>query len=713
VRLAICEKPSVAKSVAAVLGADKNRDGYMEGNGYLVSWCYGHLVELAPPAAYGEQYKRWSRADLPILPEAWKYTTSGDKQKQLDTLRALMSRPDVEYVVNGCDAGREGELIFRLVYEYCECQKPTKRLWISSMEDAAIREGFASLKDGAEYDNLYHAALCRAKADYLVGMNITRLLSCLYGATLSAGRVQSPTLAILAERESAVLAFVPEPFYTPVIDTGAFTASGERLASREDADAVRAACDGGDAAVLSVERQIKTEAPPRLDDLTALQRDANRLLGYTAQQTLDVAQSLYEKKLATYPRTDSRHLTEDMAAGLPALVNAAAKRIPGVSPPVPVNAGAVINSAKVSDHHALIPTMSGAGSDAAALPTAERNILLMLTARLVCAVGEPHRYEAVTATLECVDHTFTAKGRSILQDGWKTADAAFRSALKEKPEQDENADGGSALPELSDGQTFSPVAASVKEGKTSPPKRFTEDTLLAAMESAGADEAPEEKVNCSKGAREATLGCAERKGLGTPATRAGMIEKLVKSGSAERKKKLLIPTEKGINLIAILPEELKSPLLTAEWEHRLIQVQRGELSDETFMDGIAALVSGLVAAHAAPLPAFASLFAPPPQGAVAGKCPRCGADVIEAAKGFFCSSRACRFALWKDSRFWSAKGKKLDKKTANALLTEGRVFFSDLKSEKTGKTYAAAVLLEDDGQRVNYKLDFTKERKAA
>ncbi len=696
-QLIICEKPSQARTYAAVLGAKMNRSGYLEGDGYLVSWCYGHLVELAPPAAYDEKYRRWSRADLPILPQTWKYTASPDKKKQLDTLRTLMRRADVDTVVNACDSGREGENIFRLVYEYCGCNKPVKRLWISSMEDAAIRAGFDSLRPGAEYDNLYHAAQCRAHADWLVGMNATRLFSCLYGATLNVGRVQSPTLAMLAGREAAVLAFVPEPFYTPVIDAGTFIASGERLKTPEDAEVVRADCDGRDATVLSVEKKEKREAGPKLYDLTSLQRDANRLLGYTAQQTLDLAQTLYEKKLITYPRTDSRYLTGDMADSLTALVTAAAKRLPGALPPVSVNAGAVVNNAKVSDHHAIIPTMSGAETDTAVLPTAERNILALVSLRLVCAVGEAHRYEAVTAVLECGGNRFTAKGRTVLHDGWKTYDAAFRASLKEKPEPDSEEDDG-ALPDLSERQTFSAVAASVREGKTSPPKRFTEDTLLAAMESAGADDMPDD---------------AERKGLGTPATRAGVIEKLIKSGALERRKKLLVPTEKGTNLIAVLPEELTSPLLTAEWEHKLLEIQRGQLADTAFMDGIAALTKGLVAAHTAPDPAFASLFAAPPKGAVVGRCPRCGEAVTESAKGFFCSSRACRFALWKDSKFWSAKGKKLDKKTAAALLSEGRVFFSDLKSAKTGKTYAAAVVLEDDGQRVNYKLDFTKERKAA
>jgi DNA topoisomerase-3 len=697
-KLVIAEKPSVAKSLAAVLGADTRKDGFLEGGGYLVSWCFGHLVELAPPAAYGQQYKRWSRDVLPILPEKWKHEASADKKKQLDTLRGLMARSDVNTVINACDAGREGELIFRLVYEYCGCKKPMQRLWISSMENAAIQEGFASLRDGAEYNNLYTASLCRTRADWIVGMNATRLFSCLYGATLNVGRVQSPTLAMVVEREAAVRAFVSQPFYTPVIDTGGFTASGEKLNTLEEADAVRSACDSMDATVLSVEKKEKREAAPKLYDLTTLQRDANRLLGYTAKQTLDLAQSLYEKKLITYPRTDSRYLTEDMLEGLPGLVELTVSCLPFGTKLAQPDMALVINNARVSDHHAIIPTLEACRTNLSELPTVERNILIMLMVRLACAVDEAHRFEAVTASLECGGYAFTAKGKTVLQEGWKVMDSAFHISLKEKPESDDDVEDNAKLPDLSDGQVFSSVAATVREGKTSPPKRFTEDTLLAAMESVGADDMPEE---------------AERKGMGTPATRAGVIEKLIRSGSMERKKKLLVPTEKGINLITILPEDLKSPLLTAEWEQKLKQVERGELDNTEFMNGIAALTGGIVTAHDAPLPAFASVFAPSPKGAVIGKCSRCGADVVEAAKGFFCSSRACRFALWKDSRFWSVKGKKLDKKTAGALLTEGRVFFSDLISGRTGKAYAAAILLEDDGQRAHYKLEFENERKSA
>ncbi|MDL2258977.1 DNA topoisomerase 3 [Eubacteriales bacterium OttesenSCG-928-K08] len=693
-KLIIAEKPSVAKSLAVVLGSNERHDGYLQGGGHIVSWCYGHLVELARPATYGDHYKRWAFDTLPILPEQWRYEAAGDKKQQLSILRSLMARKDVKSVVNACDAGREGELIFRLVHEYCGCTKPIQRLWISSMEDAAIRDGFEKLQDGAGYDNLYTAALCRAQADWVAGINGTRLFSILYESTLNVGRVQTPTLAMIVSREAAVQGFRPESFFTPLIDTGTFTATRERLKTPEEAKGIREVCDGGNATVLSVEKNMKAEAPPQLYDLTTLQRDANRLLGYTAQQTLDYAQSLYEKKLATYPRTDSRYLTSDMAGGLPELVNLTAMRLPFAKVPAPVDPALVIDDVKVTDHHAILPTSSVRSLDWDTLPTGERNILAMLIVRLACAVGEAHTYEAATAVLECAGTCFSAKGRTVLRDGWKTLDAAFRGWLKKgastEVAEDEQEDEH-ALPELAEGQAFTAVVASVREGKTSPPKRYTEDTLLAAMETAGQEDTPED---------------AERKGLGTPATRAGIIEKLVRTGFVERKKKLLVPTDKGANLIAVLPEEIKSPLLTAEWEQKLKQVERGEITGVAFMDGIAALIQGLVSANTAPLPQYASLFTERPKGAVVGRCPRCGADVTESAKGFFCSSRACKFALWKDSRFWQVKEKKLDKKIAATLLSEGRVFFSDLKSGRTGKTYAAAVVLEDDGVRVNFKLDF-------
>lgn len=709
-RLVVCEKPSVAQAIAAVLGARERGDGCIHGNGWIVTWCIGHLVELAQAASYEERFAKWRLEDLPILPERWQYTAAQGKRKQLDILRRLLNDKTVDSVVCATDAGREGELIFRLVYDFCKCTKPVQRLWISSMEDAAIRDGFEKLRPGADYDSLYHAALCRSQADWMVGINATRLFSCLYGATLNVGRVQTPTLALLVERETAIAAFVKTPFYTPVLGLESFTASGEKMEDRAAIDAVLSACDGKDAMVREIKRQDKNTAPPKLYDLTTLQREANRLFGYTAQQTLDYTQSLYEKKLCTYPRTDSRFLTEDMAPGLPALVSAVAGKLAFLPAelPLPVNAGQVVNNGKVSDHHAIIPTPTMAKTNLDGLPAGERNILHLLAVRLLCAVGEKHSYAETVVTVECAGHLFTAKGRVVLQEGWKAADQAFRATLKEKPREDADM---AALPELFEGQVLSSVSASVREGFTSPPKHFTEDTLLSAMESAGADD----KVNCSRGAREGGLAhmpeAAERKGLGTPATRAGIIEKLVKSGFVARKNKQLFPTEKGVNLIAILPDVIKSPRLTAEWEHMLGRIERGELTDTDFMKGIADMTRELVSAHAAPNQAHSTRFARPAAPSV-GFCPRCGSAVTESKKGFFCSKHDCRFALWRDNKFFAAKKKEITKPIAAALLTEGRVFIKGLYSEKTGKAYDATVVLEDTGRYANFKLDFDRRKSA-
>ncbi|MCL2853861.1 MAG: DNA topoisomerase 3 [Defluviitaleaceae bacterium] len=722
-RLVICEKPSQAQSYAAVLNAKKRQDGYFESGDWLVSWCYGHLVELASAEAYGEQFKRWAYDTLPILPDVWKYKTSEGKKKQLDILHSLMNRTDVDSIVCATDAGREGELIFRLVYEQCRCTKPVQRLWISSLEDSAVREGFERLRPGTDFDNLYRAALCRAKADFLVGVNATRLFTTLYGLTLNVGRVQSPTLALIVGREIAVNGFVSEVFYTPEINCGNFTAVGEKSKDKTAAEAICAASDGQNAVVVSVEKQRKTTAPPKLFDLTALQREANGLWGFTAQQTLDYAQSLYEKKLCSYPRTDSQFLTSDMESGLPALIEAVASVLPfsvGAGPVV--NTAAVIRDAGVTDHHAIIPTTAFASADLSSLPSGERDIIFMIAARLLCAVADKHSYEAASVVLECGDRSstdrlrFATKGRTVLHDGWKAVDNAFRSTLKDKPEADSGEDADddtTALPELAEGQVFPSVAASVKQGKTSPPTRYNDATLLSAMETAGAEDFPDD---------------AERKGLGTPATRAATIEKLIKTGFVERQKKSLVPTTKAINLINLLPEDIKSPMLTAEWERRLRLVEKGELTDSEFMDGIVALTRELVATHRVPVEEYAALFAAASggkatadrgdalSGDAVGGCPRCSSSVImrpttksgNRQPDYVCSGSACNFAMWKNNRFFEAKRKKLDKKTATALLSKGRVFFSDLFSEKTGKTYSADILLDDTGDRVNFKLEFAK-----
>ena len=645
--------------------------------GWLVSWCIGHLAGLAEPAVYNPDYDKWRREDLPILPESWRFTIGKDKREQFDILRTLLRREDVSEVVNACDAGREGELIFRTAYHLAGCSKPVKRLWISSMEDSAIREGFAHLRPGSDYDGLHQAALCRQKADWLVGINATRLFSVLYGRTLNIGRVMSPTLAMIAQREAEIAAFEPVPFYTVELTCGGMTVTGDRLDSKAEAEAIAAACEGGTATVRAVERKEKTERPPALYDLTTLQRDANRILGYTAQQTLDYLQALYEKKLCTYPRTDSRYLTDDMENTVPALASAAAM-ICGVSVPGAVLSAQVCDSAKVSDHHAIVPTVSAAGADLSALPVGEREILRLVSLEVVRAVCPSHRYAETAVTVECGGHSFTAKGKTVLELGWRACVKPVKDAL---------------LPDgLAQGQGLAVEAVQVKEGRTAPPRHFTEDTILASMESAGAEDMPDD---------------AERRGIGTPATRAAILEKLVATGLVERKKAKkitnLLPTQAGSSLVAVLPEALQSPLLTADWEQRLGQVERGELSGEDFMGDIAAMVKELVETYR-PVPGAQALF--PSAREAVGPCPRCGGAVVEAKKGFFCENRECRFALWKDCKFFAAKKKTLTKPIATALLSKGRVKLTGCFSEKTGKTYDATVVLEDDGERASYKLVF-------
>ena len=618
-RLVIAEKPSVAKSLAAVLGAANRRDGYLEGNGWLVSWCLGHLAGLADAATYNPDYAKWRYDDLPILPESWRFTIAKDKRDQFDVLRTLLRREDVTEVVNACDAGREGELIFRTVYCLAGCTKPIRRLWISSMEDSAIREGFANLRPGSDYDGLHQAALCRAKADWLVGINATRLFSVLYHRTLNIGRVMSPTLALIVQREAEIDAFKPVPFYTVVLELPGFSVSGERMVDKAAAQQLKTACQGGTATVKKVERKEKSEKPPALYDLTTLQRDANRLLGYTAQQTLDYLQNLYEKKLCTYPRTDSRYLTSDMAEGLPVLVNLVANAMPfrkGIA--ISCDAAAVINDKKV----------------------------------MLCAVAEPHTYAETAVMVECAGAEFSAKGRTVKQPGWRALDAAYRAGLKnaepDKETEDKALPDGGRLPELAEGQSLPVAGAAVKEGKTTPPKHYTEDTLLSAMETAGKDEMPED---------------AERKGLGTPATRAGILEKLVSTGFLERKKSKkqvqLLPSHDAVSLITVLPEQ----------EY---------------------------------------LFTPPRE--VVGKCPRCGGEVAEMQKGFFCQDKSCNFAIWKNSKWWAMKRKQPTKAIVTALLKDGRARVTGLYSEKSGKTYDATVVLDDDGRYANFKLDFDRQK---
>ena len=684
-RLVVSEKPSVAMAYAKVLGATNRKDGYMEGNGYLVSWCVGHLVELAPPNAYGGQYVKWSIADLPILPQKWQYLVSASTKKQFGVLQKLMHRPDVDSIVCATDAGREGELIFRLVYQQAQCKKPFSRLWLSSMEENAIREGVAHLKPSTEYDALYNAALCRERADWMVGINASRLFSCLYGQPLAVGRVMTPVLAMTVVREAAIAAFVPEKFYTVDLElTSGCTASSKRFAQKADAELLLSKCrKEGRVTVQKMERKEKSESPPALYDLTTLQRDANRLLGFTAQQTLDYAQSLYEKRLITYPRTDSRFLTDDMAASLPGLVTDTGKAF-AVEEPVPIHVQQVINGSKVTDHHALLPTKSMANADLAALPAGERNVLRLIAARLLCAVGEPHRYAETTLTTICAGEEFSAKGKVMLSEGWKAMEQKMLGELLGKQKE------AAVLPDVQEQSQCSIAGAELKEGQTSAPKHFTEDLLLHSMETASADSMPEG---------------VERQGIGTPATRAATIEKLVQKGFLERKgtkkTKVLLPTDKGKALITVMPEEIQSPEMTADWETKLLQIERGEMEPGEFMTEIKEMISSLVTTTEAAKGANALM-----KSKIIGVCPNCGKPVVEREKGWFCENRECRFVLWKDNAFFKRLGKRLDAHVADKLLRDGRVRLKECRSAK-GKTYNATVLLscEADG-RSKFSLEF-------
>lgn len=685
VQLVIAEKPSVARSIAAVIGATEKQTGYWQGGGYLVSWCIGHLVSFAEAGQYDEKYCKWRYEDLPILPQPWQFIVPDEKKQQFEIVRALLNRPDVDSVTAATDAGREGELIFRFVYQMAGCTKPVKRLWISSMEDSAIREGFANLRPDSDYDALYQSALCRAKADWLVGINATRLFSVLYHKTLTVGRVQTPTLKMLVDRDAKILRFQKEKYYTVGIQSGSLKANSERISDTETANSLREKCTGATAVCTSVKREKKTEQPPKLYDLTTLQREANRLFGFTAKQTLDYAQQLYEKKLLTYPRTDSQYLTEDMGQTVQHLVSALMGLLPfaqGID--LTPDVGRVLNSKKVSDHHAIIPTAEFAKQGFIGLAESECKLMNLVCSKLLCAVAAPHEYETVTAVFSCSGNEFTAKGKTVLVPGWKEIDQRFRSTLKADTEEEVL----NTLPELAKGQSFR-VTFAVSEHFTSPPKAYTEDTLLSAMERAGTEDMPEE---------------VERKGLGTPATRAAILEKLVQMGFVQRKGKQLIPTKDGINLAVVLPESLTSPALTAEWENRLTEIAKGKADPDEFMAEIKAQVRQLVKTYSCISADKQNLFQS--ERVIIGKCPRCGENVYEGKKNFYCGNRGCQFVMWKNDRFFEQRKKAFTPKIAAALLKNGKAKVKDLYSEKTGKTYDATVLLADTGGKyVNYRVE--------
>ena len=695
--LIIAEKPSVAATIAAALGAKEKKDGYIAGNGCLVSWCVGHLVQLAEAAAYGEQYKKWSYDSLPILPQEWQYVVASDKGKQFKILKDLMHRADVSEVVNACDAGREGELIFRFVYDVAGCKKPMRRLWISSMEESAIKAGFASLKDGKEYAPLYSSALCRAKADWIIGINMTRLFSCLYGKTLNVGRVQTPTLKMLVDRDAAITTFKKEKYYHVRLSLSGVEAASAKIHAADEAGNLKAACEAAQAVCTSVTREKKTVAPPKLFDLTSLQREANRIYGYTAKQTLDLAQALYEKKLLTYPRTDSSYLTDDMGGTAAQIAALLAGKLPFMqgadfTPEI----SRLLDSKKVSDHHAIIPTMELAKADLAALPESERNILTLAGARLLMACAAPHFIETVTAVFSCAGQEFTAKGKTVLAEGWKGLERRFMATLKKKADTEDDEENALSLdvPPFAEGQTFDNPQAAVTEHFTTPPKPHNEASLLSAMERAGNEETDPD---------------AERRGLGTPATRAAIIEKLVKGGFVERKGKQLIPTKSGIELICVLPEVLTSPQLTADWENNLTQIAKGNADPDSFMTGIETMTRELVSTY--PFLSDKEKERFKEEKPVIGKCPRCGADIYEGRKNYYCANRDCAFTMWKNDRFFEERKVTFSPKIAAALLKDGKAKVKKLYSPKTGKTYDGTILLADTGGKyVNYRIAIQRDR---
>lgn len=687
-RLVVAEKPSVGVAIAKVLGATNKQDGYYEGNGYFVTWCVGHLVELATAEKYNEKYAKWDYSHLPIIPVTFEFNISKGKEKQMNIIGSLMKKSEVDEIICATDAGREGQLIFELVYHKLDCKKPIKRLWISSLEDEAIEQGFKTLKNGADFENLYQAALCRAKADWIVGINATRLFSTLYGQTLNIGRVMSPTLAMIVERNSAISAFKSEPFYNVVLDCGDFSLTGDKIKDKTQAESIKADMNNKNIVIDTVEQKEKTEKPPKLYDLTTLQREANKILGFTANQTLEYVQSLYEKKYCTYPRTDSRFLTEDMKNSIPAIVTASAVFFMSDNLELPMNISQVVDNSKVTDHHAIIPTIKVKDLDLNSLPLGEREILKLIAIRLLVGIGENHIFSETVITSNCADSIFSTKGKTVVNEGFKAIQKLYSS-------NEEKAD--KPLPKVTKGDTFM-VKSNMKEGKTSPPKDYTDDTLLSAMENANNAEAP-----------------TEMKGIGTPATRAGIMEKLIKTGLVERKgnKKIkhFVPTHKGISLITVLPEVIQSPLLTAEWEEKLKQIELGELNANDFLKDITEMTSSLVKTYEV-IKGADILFPRESKGEVVGICPRCSGNVKENKKGFCCENRDCQFAIWKENKFFSAKKKTATKTFVKELITKGKAPLKGCYSEKSGKTYDCVVVLDDTGGKyVNFKLEFSDKKK--
>lgn len=693
--LVIAEKPSVAQSYAKNLSAYKREDGYLEGESCIVSWCLGHLAEYAQPEEYDPKYEKWQFDDLPILPETWKLKVSKDKKKQFEVIKTLMNRSDVEYLVNGCDAGREGELIFQRVYDLAGCRKPVKRLWISSMEDAAIQKGFQTMKSEEEYKNLCMAAVCRAQADWLIGMNGTRAYTTRYFKRLVVGRVQTPTLAMLAERQERIEHFQKEAFYKVALTDGKLTVVSENIANEEAADLLAALCNGSTAVVTQMKKERKKSFPPKLYDLTSLQREVNRYFGYTAKRTLDMLQELYEEKLVTYPRTDSQFVTEDMKDSVEELVEKMPVLLSFVDyEQLGHGIKRVINNAKVSDHHAILPTKEAVEKGIADLPADKKNLMMLICQQLVQATGEEYLYEQTDITVKCQEHDFKARGKISVQMGFKEVEKAFKQ-LCVKAEPVEGKEKETSIPAgYEEGMRLFPVKAEKTTHYTSPPKPFNEDTLLAAMETAGNKEFDSE---------------TEKKGLGTPATRASIIEKLVSSGYAQRKGKQILPSIEGKELVKVMPEYLKSAVMTAEWENQLLMMEKGQITDTQFMGEITSLVRKILEVCREIPEEERRRFQTARE--VIGKCPVCGCDVFEGKQNFYCSNRQCDFALWKENRFLGSMEKNLDKKMARELLDKACTHVKGLYSKKKDMKFDADLLLTLEDGKPRFHLEFPKKKK--
>lgn len=690
-KLIIAEKPSVGISIAKALSIRNRQDGYIEGDEYIISWCFGHLVELADAKQYDAKYERWTIEDLPIVPKEWKYSVLEDKQTQFDTLVSLMSRSDVTSLVCATDSGREGELIFRLVYQEAGCQKPFERLWISSMEDQAIQDGMKNLRNGHDYDRLYASANCRAHADWIVGINATRLFTCLYRTPLSVGRVQTPTLAMLVEREKRIADFSEEKSYSVRLDCDCFFAESDNM-SAKDAEALKSACQNQPLIVENIDEKNQSTGSPKLYDLTTLQRDANRLYGMTAQETLDVAQKLYEKKMITYPRTDSQYILQSMKNDACNMVAFLIEKLPwaqGIQ--MDINLDKSVNDAKVVDHHAILPTKQLVKSEQNSLTEDERKILDLVSLRLLLSAASPYISSHTRIDLSCAQSIFHSKGKVTMQEGWKGLQKQLKAGSIDEDDVEEQDD--LSLPPMQLGQKFTPHTASLIEHKTTAPRHFTEDTLLSAMETAGNDELDKSLDT-------------EKRGLGTPATRAAIIERLLKSGLAVRNKKQILPTEKGEKLISVVPEIMKSPVLTAQWENQLTEIASGQREADEFNDEILQILA-TVMQEKKTVPTRSFVSPPKEEREVIGKCPRCGSDVYETKSNFRCIGNDCHFALWKDALFFTNKKKVLKKTAAKSLLKTGKAKMRGFVSEKTGKKYDAVVVMEDTGGKyVKYHLEF-------